>query len=572
MRHNCNAYACRHTLGYLRQHKVGGRYFLRLPARPDPHLSEDRLHGVYRSEGYLPWSVSQNIVWVVIAAGRAPSEWLRVQWRGKVVRLYPLSRRKFDQALAIRFSGQFLRAASLQLARCAPVLSASVTVTARQRQIIVCVGVLFLLCGLLWPQMLLHGVVLGSSAGFCIGMCLRFALGICGMRARRKEGNAPRFLREDADLPVYTVLVPLADEAAIVPTLVCHLAALEYPRSKLDIKLIVEADDRATRCAAELYGRRHGYSVVVVPSGGPRTKPKACNYALHFARGSYVVVFDAEDNPQADQLRRAVAAFDAAPLQTACLQGRLTIDNAGECLLSTLFSIDYDIWFSVMLPGLEYMHAPIPLGGTTNHFRTDVLRRIGGWDPYNVTEDADLGMRLAARGYDVGMLNAQTAEEAPVHLDVWMRQRTRWLKGYMQTFLVYLRSPVALFHRLGPARMLFFLTLFGGTIFSALINPFLWAIFLSAELQSIPLAGHDTSRLLALWSGGGLCLANSFLISMVFWSERWRGNPKRIFYGISMVGYWMLISVAAWRGLFQLLCAPHLWEKTPHGSRQRCAS
>lgn len=548
------------------------RPFLRLPARPDVRLSEDGLYGVYRAQGYLPWCVAHNIVWVVTAGGN-PYARLHVLWRGRAVRLFPLGRKKFDRALAVRFGGSFSRVAALRLARCAPVLCARITTTRRQQQIIAGLFLLLLLSGLLWPQTLLHGVVLSSALGFCIGMGLRLALGIGGMRARgRSCGAPPPPMHNDDAVPVYTVLVPLMDEAAMVPSLTRHLAALEYPRNRLDVKLIVEADDRATRQAAERYSARYGFSVVVVPPGGPRTKPKACNYALHFARGAFVVVFDAEDRPQKDQLRRAVAAFDTAPVQTACLQGRLTIDNAGENWLTTLFAIDYDIWFSVMLPGLARLQAPIPLGGTSNHFRTDILRRIGGWDPYNVTEDADLGMRLAARGYRVGMLDAWTGEEAPTRLDVWMRQRTRWLKGYMQTLLVYLRSPFALCRRLGLARMLFFLTLFGGTILSALLNPFLWIIFLAAQLQALPFAEEDPSRLLAVWSGGGLLLANGILIGMVFWSEHWRGHPWRLFYGLTMVVYWLLISVAAWRGVCQLLVRPHLWEKTPHGSLKRYAT
>src|SRR6185312_3160425 len=212
--------------------------------------------------------------------------------------------------------------------------------------------------------------------------------------------------------------------------------------------LVLEADDAETIAAAEAV-REAGFELVLVPEGVPRTKPKAANFALQFARGEYLVIYDAEDRPEPDQLLKAVAAFRAGPRTLACVQARLNFYNADHNWLTRMFALDYALWFDMLLPGLDRIGMPMPLGGTSNHFRTAILRDIGGWDAFNVTEDADIGIRLAQLGYRVSMLDSTTFEEAPLRFGVWLRQRSRWLKGYMQTWLVHMRDPVSLMRRTG---------------------------------------------------------------------------------------------------------------------------
>ena len=213
---------------------------------------------------------------------------------------------------------------------------------------------------------------------------------------------------------------------------------------------MVEEDDLETVAAAKaLLDGDVPFEIIEVPPGGPRTKPKAANYALAFARGEYLVVYDAEDRPERDQLKKAVATFRASPRQTACLQARLNFYNADHNWLTKMFALDYALWFDTLLPGLDRIGVPMPLGGTSNHFRTSVLRDIGGWDAFNVTEDADIGIRLSQLGYRVSMLDSNTFEEAPVTIGAWLKQRSRWLKGYMQTWLVHMRDPLALVRRTG---------------------------------------------------------------------------------------------------------------------------
>lgn len=245
--------------------------------------------------------------------------------------------------------------------------------------------------------------------------------------------NAPRPRPGSHRLPTYSVLVPLYKEANMVPALLANLAALDYPHEKLDIKLVVEPNDTETRAALETVRHDSRFEVFVVPDAGPRTKPKALSAALPFARGELVVVYDAEDEPAPDQLRVAAAAFATAGPGLACVQASLAVRNAGDNWLTKHFAAEYAGLFDVFLPALAGKRLPLPLGGTSNHFRAATLRKVGGWDPHNVTEDADLGMRLARFGFRTGVIDSTTMEEAPADFRNWLNQRTRWFKGWMRS-------------------------------------------------------------------------------------------------------------------------------------------
>lgn len=261
-------------------------------------------------------------------------------------------------------------------------------------------------------------------------VALRQAL---GSRKKKVYTAVPRSQRvPDRLLPVYSVLVPLFREASVLPGLVQSLQALDYPPAKLEIFLILEADDTATQAAVLSQALPGNFRSLIVPDRGPRTKPKALNYALQFARGDFVVVYDAEDRPQPGQLRRAWDVFRQSPPGLACLQAQLNIYNPGRSWFTRQFTIEYSALFDAILPALESLRLPVPLGGTSNHFPRDLLIGLGGWDPYNVTEDADLGIRIARAGYHTGVLASTTWEEAPPVFGVWLKQRTRWLKGWMQ--------------------------------------------------------------------------------------------------------------------------------------------
>src|SRR6185312_754328 len=386
------------------------------------------------------------------------------------------------------------------LARRFPELSAQRVVTRGQPGGLTLAATLFAVFLCMYPRTVLFGFVSAMSAIFLAGVLFRAFLAWFGARPRIAESPV-----QGDDLPHYTILVPLYREAAVVPGLVTALAALDYPRERLQILLVVEADDAETVASAERCAATP-FEIVRVPPSFPRTKPKAANYALAFARGEFIVVYDAEDRPEPDQLRKAVAAFARHPPGTACLQARLVPYNISDGCLVAVFALDFELWFSVYLPGLERLGVPIPLGGTSNHFRTAMLRAVGAWDPFNVTEDADLGLRLAQFGYRVDMLDSATYEEAPACIGAWIRQRSRWLKGYTQTWLVHGRNARSLARHVGLGGFLAFQLFLGGAVLSALVNPLLWAIFIATSVTGGSHGVELVSGLGALGANGLLTL------------------------------------------------------------------
>ncbi|MFO7900445.1 MAG: glycosyltransferase [Planctomycetota bacterium] len=516
----------------------------------------------------------------------------------------------------------------------------------------------------------------------------------------------------DDELPTYTVFVPLYREPEVANKIVRHIAAMDYPKDKLDVKILLEPDDPQTLEAVRESGLPAFCEVIICPDSQPRTKPKACNHGLARATGEYSVIYDAEDRPEPDQLKKAVIGFRKAeqrfearrrlrrwnPFQrekrgrTVCLQAKLNYYNPTQNLLTRFFMIEYSTWFELYLPGLHALRAPIPLGGTSNHFRTDVLREIGGWDPFNVTEDCDLGIRLHKMGYRTQVIDSTTWEEANSRVGNWIRQRSRWVKGYVQTHLTHMRRPLRTLWRLRPWGMFNFLNAVGGLSLMLLLNPIFWVVLaLYVGLFTADLAEHDWSLERAigirqaiadasdvthietldrtirlphpsrrawpmvctgwrmdtppdaswqevlrrgvgrdwnvfldaapsLWSGEGpppteetqriepvgpepgapaaragshaawrqlwgsrafhlwnvvsqtlflvtllLVLGNVFFVAVHVVACFRAGRPKLAGFGLLMPFYWVLISIAAWKGFFQLFTRPFYWEKTQHG-------
>jgi cellulose synthase/poly-beta-1,6-N-acetylglucosamine synthase-like glycosyltransferase len=343
------------------------------------------------------------------------------------------------------------------------------------------------------------------------------------------------------------------------------MRALDYPRDMVQVLLVLEADDTGTVAAVADAALPGNFEWVRVPQGQPRTKPRACNYALQFVRGDYVVIFDAEDRPEPDQLRRAAAAFAAAPPDVACFQARLNFYNAGQNWLTRLFALDYALWFDYLLPGLERIGIPMPLGGTSNHFRATALNAIHGWDPYNVTEDADIGIRLWRMGHRVRTLDSTTFEEAPCAFRDWLGQRSRWLKGYMQTWLVHMRNPARLLRNAGPGGFIGFQLFVGGTFAAALFNPILWLLFLASPLLATVSSGFPLPHLTAELSLGGLLVGNLLVSYLMMLGPVRRGWLELTIYGLAAPLYWALISIAGYRALYGLIVRPWHWHKTPHG-------
>ena len=283
----------------------------------------------------------------------------------------------------------------------------------------------------------------------------------------------------DAGLPAYTILVPAYQEQDVIGGMVRCLENLDYPQDRLEALILVERRDTATKQAIADADPAPFIRIVEIPPGKPQTKPRSCNAGLLLAKGDLIVIYDAEDRPDPGQLRVAAAQFAAADDTLACVQAKLMVANAGQSFITRQFALEYCLRYELTLPGLARLGLPIPLGGTSNHFRTPVLRELGGWDAWNVTEDADLGMRCAALGYRVEVANSVTYGEMPHQVGAWTRQRTRWLKGFMLTALVHTRNPARTWRTFGRASTATMLTFMAGTPLLYLAQPIVLAIWIS---------------------------------------------------------------------------------------------
>ncbi|MGB6492788.1 MAG: glycosyltransferase family 2 protein [Methylocella sp.] len=459
-------------------------------------------------------------------------------------------------------TASILREACLGLANLDPSLSAKAGSSQAQCAVAVAAAAAAILAFGLAPAFTLALVSLSMTCFFLASIWLRLFAGAASTAC----GQEPFRARvEDRRLPVYSIVVALHREARVVPQLAAALAALDYPRGKLDIKLVIEHDDGATRLAIEALDLPATYEIVVAPAGWPRTKPRALNIALPLVRGDLLVIFDAEDAPAPGQLREAAERFLRAPRELACLQARLAIDNIEDSWLTRLFAIEYAILFDVLNPGLAGLGLPLPLGGSSNHFRTEVLREVCGWDAWNVTEDADLGLRLARFGYGVGILPSSTQEEAPALIDAWLRQRRRWSKGWMQTLITLTRDPRRLVAELGVAHSLALALTMTGLVIAPPLWPFFTALLvhdLGAGLPS-PASAFELIEAV-LWMSAGL-----FGTASILWLAL-LGMKRRKLLGLwpflpLLPLYYLLTSAAAWMALYDLILRPYHWHKTEHG-------
>ena len=366
----------------------------------------------------------------------------------------------------------------------------------------------------------------------------------------------PPLPADDAHLPHYTVLVPLYREAGSVPGLARGLRALDYPADRLHVLVLCEADDPDTQAAV----RREGgdaLRLLVIPPGGPRTKPNALCHAMPHIRNGIVTIYDAEDIPHPSQLKAAVAAFRADPGLVA-VQAPLIVDNAAPSWITRQFALEYAALFFVWLPWLVRLGLPIPLGGTSNHVRVDALRRAGGWDAFNVTEDADLTYRLALQpGARFSWIAPPTSEEAVTSWRAWRRQRTRWMKGFLQTWLGHgLRGG-------GARRHLSLHVAVGLTLLSGLLHlPVMIAVI---ALSADGLA-QATGATLAMALGGALYGSGVWVGAV---GARRAGRPLRLADALTMPLYWLLLTIPTWLAVWELIAKPHYWSKTEHAIAAR---
>ena len=552
--------------------QAAGLAFVDLRAEPpsaallDPALRTD-----YIRHGAIPWR-SEADGGVVLAMLDPENDATAAFFADRMGtrRIHRVVTARFDILWSLQYAFDDLASSEARdaLYEADPSLSARTTLTVPQLA-----GFYVLLSALLLglafaPTPTLVGLCSVATAIYAATCLFRFVLTWVGADRRMDIAVTAAEIAalNDAELPVFTVLVPMFREHEVLPILVEAMRRLDYPRAKLDVKLVLEANDTQTIEAAKALHAESLFEIVRVPHSLPKTKPKACNYALRFARGEYTVVFDAEDIPEPDQLRKVVAVFRRASERVACVQARLNYFNRDDNFLTRMFTLEYSQWFDYLLPGLHQLRIPIPLGGTSNHFRTATLLALGAWDPYNVTEDADLGVRLTQAGYRVAVVNSTTFEEANGIFRSWINQRSRWIKGYMQTWLVHMRRPLMLWRRLGPVGFLGFQLFIGFPPVTALINPLLWLSF----ALGLFLGPDVVAR---LYPGPVLALAMLNLIAgnaMYIYFNMIAAAKRRWYHlvpwGLLAPLYWVLHSVAAYKAAYQLVIRPHYWEKTQHAT------
>jgi glycosyltransferase XagB len=534
---------------------------------PDPAALDVLPEPLTRHLRVVPLAVDATTLYVAVAdvlddeTVAALREHTQLELRG-----FLASRNSIDELLQRVHGGEYVAVAKSELLSRAPEDCANRVVTGAQRAFLILLVLVIVVALVLW---------LKTTAIVLIGICSLFYLttsfykfwltyDALGHTYEIDVSEEEVAAFDERNLPVYTILVPLYREAAVIPRLVSGIGGLDYPKTKLDVRLLCEEDDPETPDAIRAMDLPPHFKLVVVPDALPKTKPKACNYGLLQADGEYCVIYDAEDRPDPDQLKKVVVAFQKSDPSVTCIQAKLNYFNADQNLLTRWFTTEYSMWFDLMLPGLDAQGVAIPLGGTSNHFVTDRLIDLVAWDPFNVTEDADLGIRLHKAGYKTAMIDSTTYEEANSELRNWVNQRSRWIKGYIQTYLVHMRNPGRLLAQLGLKSFFSFQMMIGGT-FIFLLNPIFWGL---TTLFLLTQAGwiEELFPPLVFY----LAAFQLFIGNFVFMYLNVAGCVQRGYFELAKWAllsplYWGLMSLAAWKGFIQLFTNPFYWEKTEHG-------
>jgi glycosyltransferase XagB len=461
----------------------------------------------------------------------------------------------------------YVKEAVFSLMRKDPEQSGLITFT--DPQLIFIFGSIGILVILLFISFLKVAMVLNVlfSVAFFGTILFKLYLSLNGSKSEMKElvNKAEVKAVQNDTLPIYTILLPVYKEDKLIRKLIWNLRSLDYPRGKLDVKLLIEEDDDKTLNAVRNLDFPANFETIVVPFHMPKTKPKACNYGLHFCRGEYLAIYDAEDVPDSDQLKKCVVLFRKLPSEFVVLQGALNYFNKNENMLTRMFTLEYTYWFDYMLPGLMSLDIPIPLGGTSNHFKFDKLMELGGWDPFNVTEDADLGVRVFEKGFKVGIVNSTTLEEANNEPFNWIRQRSRWIKGYMQTTLVHMRNPARLIRRIGWRGFLGFNFFIAGTSITFLLYPILLTFLLVYAIVKLTFVASLFPDWVLYIATFNLVAGNTMMVYVNMLSVFKRRYYELILFAALNPIYWIMHSIAAYKGLWQLIYKPFYWEKTNHG-------
>lgn len=478
--------------------------------------------GSYIDLEFIPWKKNNNVVYIVThEVTRELFVFLQEAYR-EGFKIFLSSRDNITLSIQRNFSYKILSDTISRLERRKREFSARDLLGAKASAIMQ--GSFLVFCVLsFWSNLALNIFVFLANLVFFSNTVFRVILFLFS-----KHRKIFPVKQDDKNLPRYSIVVPMYKEDYSLSSLIDSLSRMKYPKNKLDVVFVVEQFDRRTISYLKKQKNKF-YRIICVPRGGPQTKPKACSYVLNYIKGDYLIIYDAEDKPESNQLLKAVYEFRRGAKNLACLQGKLSFYNSSENMLTSFFAIEYFCWFNIFLQGLLNLKMPIPLGGSSNHFRVDILKRVGGWDPYNVTEDADLGYTLFKEGYSVGILDSLTQEEAPFSVRSWLKQRTRWVKGHLQTYIVHLKTHKMLTSSSGKRGA------FGFHLF--LFFPIVAYVFHVWVLVSLFLACFSFKR----------CRQKIQIKSVFLYSF-----------------YYFLHSIASICALYELFARPHYWAKTEH--------
>ena len=527
---------------------------------PDPELLEGQDPHFWIKNNAIPYDCSTGVLRIATASPASFAELVaQLPDTGQTVGMVIADRNAIHTALAKHFRLSLTAAAS---ARVAPNESCRNwhAMSALRAGILAAVFFGTLGVATVFTQEFFTAVIFWAVFTLTIAAGIRIAAYVAHFRGPARQYH----LRGKTPLPSVSVLVPLFRETEIANALVQRLSRLNYPKALLDVVLVLEETDRLTRDTLAAIDLPNWMRVVTVPDGGPKTKPRAMNYALDFCHGEIIGIWDAEDAPAADQLLNVASHFETAPTAVVCLQGVLDYYNPRQNWLARCFTIEYATWFRLMLPGMSRLGLAIPLGGTTLFFRRQALEELGGWDAHNVTEDADLGFRLARHGYRTEMVSTATHEEANCRLWPWIKQRSRWLKGYMVTYLVHMRAPLTLYRQMGARQFWGFQAHFISALSQFFLAPFLWSFWLVLFGLPHPLdgiLGHDTLMHFAVFF---ICVE---LINMTLHiTAVSRPSHRHLLAWVpSLHFYYPLGAIAAYKALYEIIFKPFFWDKTQHG-------
>ncbi len=534
-----------------------------LEARPpDPDLLRDYAVDDMLRLGFMPWVGLGTVRVLALGDPERIDEVLRLRHPAGVQPAISLAPRPMIEAQLVRHFAPDLERRAMTL--CPPAYSCRNWGRAAHAWLGLALVAGVIAAFLLHPGLSLTLALVLIAVGNTLTLMIRFAAIIAVWRGTGDTDTAPPPGRL-RDPPTVTVLLPLLREGRVLDRLIEALRALDYPASRLDLVALVEERDDETHDTLAALDLPPNLRLLTVPHGTLRTKPRAMNYALPFCRGEIIGIYDAEDRPEPDQILRVVSRLRDAPAQVACVQARLDFYNPGQNWLTRCFTLEYATWFRVLLRGVEALRLPLPLGGTSVFFRRAALEHVGGWDAHNVTEDAELGMRLARFGYRCEMIASTTHEEANPSLPNWLRQRSRWLKGYCITYATHMRRPRALWADLGPRGFLGFHAILLGAIVAYLALPLFWVMTIATVAGLTVPAMEAVPKPLWFVLVISLPLGQAVMLTAVGVALRARQSRWLWPWVFTLPFYWPLGAMAAWLAVFELFAAPFHWHKTEHG-------